>query len=138
MINRSGMGTDMTKMNERWTADEAKAFIAHIEKLKNEIETEKLYNDGNINWRVARVGDVGSKSWNMHMQEIDLELEKLQTRQAHNSKTDEIKRIKQLAGIVDVKVDDLATKQAKRRPKSCSYTAVSAAKSQQVINNLAS
>ena len=128
----------MTKMNERWTADEAKAFIAHIEKLKNEIEAEKFYDAGNINWRVARVDELGSDSWNMHMQEIDLELEKLQTRQAHNSKTDEIKRIKQLAGIVDVKVDALATKQANVAPKSCSYTAVSAAKSQQVINNLAS
>jgi len=107
----------VTKMNERWTADEAKAFIAHIEKLKNEIETEKLYNDGNINWRVARVGDVGSKSWNMHMQEIDLELERLQAQQAHNAKIKEIQRIKQLAGIAGEKVDALATKQAKRQIK---------------------
>ncbi len=98
-------------------ADEAKVFAAHIEKLENEIETEKLYDESDIDWHVARVGEIGSDSWNMHMQEIDLELEKVQARQAHKTKVKEIQRIKQLAGIAGEKVDALAAKQAKRQIK---------------------
>ena len=107
----------MTKMNEHWTADEAKVFAAHIEKMENEIETEKLYDDGDVDWRVRRFGDVGSDSWNMHMQEIDLELEKLQAQKSHKAKIKEIQRIKQLAGIAGEEVDALAAKHAKRQIK---------------------
>ena len=107
----------MTKLNEQLSADEAKAFAAKIEKLANEVETEKLHGDSKYDWRVARVGDVGSDNWNDQMQEIDLELEKLEAKHARNAKTKELQRIKQLAGIAKPQVDALALKQATRQTK---------------------
>jgi len=107
----------MKNMNEQLSADEAKAFAAQIEKFENEIEAEEQRGDEKKDWRVARVGDVGSDSWNMSMQEIDLELEKLRARDAHKTKADEIHRIKQLAGIAKPHVEALALKQAKKLGK---------------------
>ena len=107
----------MTKLNEQHSADEAKAFAAQIEKFEKEIEAEELHGGSKYDWRLMRVGDVGSDSWNMNMQEIELELEKLRARDAHKTKTTKVKRIKELAGIVKPHVKSLALKQAKRRPK---------------------
>lgn len=107
----------MPKINEQLSAHAAKAFATYIEKLENEIEIEEWYGGGKYDWRVARVGDVGSDSWNMNMQEIDLELEKLRARNVRKTKTEELNRIKQLAGIAKPHVKALATKQAKRLPK---------------------
>lgn len=107
----------MAKMNEQISADEAKAFAAQIEKFEKEIEAEELHGGSKYDWRLMRVGDVGSDSWNMNMQEIELELEKLRARDAHKTKTEKLNRIKQLAGIAKPKVKALAVKQAKRRPK---------------------
>ena len=42
--------------------DDANAFAAHIEKLENEIQAEEIYDDGDVDWRVRRFGDVGSDS----------------------------------------------------------------------------
>lgn len=99
------------------SADEAKTFAAHIEKLENEIEAEEIHDDGDVDWRVRRVGDVGSDSWNAQMQEIDLELEKLQAKTAHKTKADEIQRMKQLAGIAKPHVEALAHRQVKKLTK---------------------
>ena len=107
----------MTKMNEQLSADEAKAFAAKVGKLADEVEVEKLCGDSKYDWRVARVGDVGSATWNDQMQEIDLELEKLKAKHASNAKAKELQRIKQLAGIAKPQIDALALKQAKRQTK---------------------
>ena len=107
----------MAKMNEQISADEAKAFVAKIGNFENEIEAEELHGGGKYDWRVARVGDVGSDSWNMNMQEIELELEKQTARDAQKAKTEHLQRIKELAGIAKPHVKSLALKQAKRRPK---------------------
>ena len=107
----------MKNLNEQLSADEAKAFAAKIEKFENEIEAEEQRGDEKRDWRVARVGDVGSDSWNMNMQEIELELERLRARDARKTKTEELNRIKQLAGIAKPKIKVLALKQAKRRSK---------------------
>lgn len=105
----------MAKMNEQLNAEEAKAFAADIEKFEKEIEAEKQRGDEKRDWRVARVGDVGSDSWNMNAQEIDLELEKLRARKASKTETAKVKRLKELAGIAKPHVTKLALKQAKRR-----------------------
>ena len=107
----------MAKMNEQISADEAKAFAAQIEKFEKEIEAEELHGGSKYDWRLMRVGDVGSDSWNMNMQEIELELEKLRARDAHKTKTEHLQRIKELSGIAKPHVKSLALKQAKRRPK---------------------
>jgi len=107
----------MKNLNEQLSADEVKAFAAKIEKFENEIEAEERRGDEKRDWRVARVGDVSSDSWNMNMQEIELELEKLRARDARKTKTEELNRIKQLAGIAKPKIKALALKQANRRPK---------------------
>ncbi len=104
-------------MDEQLSADEAKAFAANVGKLETEIESEELYGGGKYDWSVARVGDVGSDSWNMQMQEMDLELEKLQAKAGQKTKAKELQRLQQLAGIAKPHVDALAKKQAKRQIK---------------------
>ena len=107
----------MAKMNEQLSADEVKAFAANIDKFEKEIEAEEQRGDEKRDWRVARVGDVGSDSWNMSVQEIELELEKLRARKASKTEIAKVKRLKELAGIAKPHVKSLALKQAKRRSK---------------------
>jgi len=107
----------MNNLNEQLNADEVKAYAARVEKFEKEIEAEEQRGDEKSDWRVARVGDVGSDSWNMNMQEIDLELEKLRARHAKNKRLKELRRIKELAGIAKPHVEALALKQVKRLPK---------------------
>lgn len=90
---------------------------ADIQDFEDEIEAEELLGNDKFDWRVARVGDVGSDSWNANMQEIDLELKKLQAQHAKSTAAKNIKRMQQLAGIAMPKVEALAVKQAKRQPK---------------------
>ena len=98
----------------RLDAGKACKFTAYIRDLEKEIEDEELHGNGKFDWRVARVGDVCSDSWNANMQEIELELENLQTRSIKSAVTKDIKRMKQLAGIAMPKVEALALKQAKK------------------------
>jgi len=105
------------KISEQLSSDEAKAFASQIGKLENEVEAEELYGSSGFDWRVTRVGEVGSDSWNMHMQEIELELEKKLAQQAAQAKIKELNRIKELAGIAKPEVEALATKQSKRQIK---------------------
>lgn len=107
----------MKKENGKWGADDAKAFATKIENLEKEIADEETSDDGKIDWRVMRFGDVGSDSWNMHTQELNLELEKLKAQHAHETKSQELNRLKQLAGIAMPHVETLAIKQAKRQIK---------------------
>lgn len=108
----------MKKLNEQHSADEAKAFAAQIEKFEKEIEAEELRGGSKYDWRLMRVGDVGSDSWNMNMQEIELELEKLRARKASKTETAKVKRIKELAGIAKPHVKSLVLKQVKKLGKS--------------------
>jgi hypothetical protein len=94
--------------------EKACSTAADIRDFEAEIEAEELHGNDKCDWRVARVGDVGSDSWNANMQEIELELENLQTRSIKSAVTKHIKRMKQLAGIAMPKVEALALKQAKK------------------------
>jgi len=107
----------MEKTSEQLNADEAKAFAVQIKKLESKIEEEELNGDDSIDWRVAHVGDVGSNSWNLQMQEIELELEKKLVQQLEAAKAKELQRLKKLAGIAKPHVEALALKQVKRPPK---------------------
>lgn len=105
------------KLGKQTNAKSAREFAADIRKLKNEVETEELNSDSKHDWRHARVGNVGSETWNAQMQEIELELEKQKTKQANKTKSKDIQRMEQLAGIAKPKVEALAVKQAKRQLK---------------------
>ena len=110
----------MKKLNKKpkiLDTNDAKIFAARIRDLKDEVEEEELHGNDKFDWSVARVGDIGSDSWNAQMQEIDLELEKLQAQYAKSTAAKSIKRMQQLAGIAMPKVEALAVKQAKRQPK---------------------
>jgi len=108
----------MAKIDEQLNADKAKAFTARIEKFEKEIEAEELHDGGKYDWNVARVGEVGSDSWNMNMQEVELELDKKLAQHAKSTNFKELQRIKQLAGIAKPHVEALALKHAKRKSKN--------------------
>ena len=107
----------MSKIYEQLGTGEVKAFAKWIEKLEKEIEEQELNGGAKYDWRVARVGNVDSESWNEHMQEIELELEKMAAARFNSASAKELQRIKQLAGIAKPHVAALATKQAKRQIK---------------------
>ena len=47
--------------------EKACSAAADIQDFETEIEAEELHGNDKFDWRVARVGDVGSDSWNAHM-----------------------------------------------------------------------
>ena len=97
--------------------EKACSTAAKIRDFKIEIEYEELHSGDKFDWRVASVGDVGSDSWDANMQEIELELERLRTQHANKTRSQELQRITQLAGIAKPKVEALALKQMKRQTK---------------------
>jgi len=102
------------KLCEQTNVKDTSEFTAHIRDLEDEIEEEELHGNDKFDWRVARVGDVGSDSWNAQMQEIELELERLRTQSVKSAAAKALRRMKHLAGIAMPKVEALALKQAKK------------------------
>lgn len=107
----------MKKLNKKkkiLNTNDAKTFAARIRDFEAEIEEEELHGNEKFDWSVARVGDVDSDSWNAQMQEIELELERVQAQYAKSAAAKALRRMKHLAGIAMPKVEALALKQAKK------------------------
>jgi len=107
----------MKKMDEKLSAKQTRALAVKIKKFQHEIETEEIGDDDSIDWRVAHVGDVGSDSWDMQLQEIELELEKKLTQHIKAEKAKKLQRLRQQAKIAKPHVEALALKQEKRKSK---------------------